>query len=317
MDCCPLLHNTMTQKTIQDGVEHPYCNPSSLITDFYSGELICSDCGLVVVERMEDQRKEWRSFAEGGSERDRVGPGISFSFNGIGLSTIIGNYRKDFAGKPFSLAMKRTIDRLRILDNRSKTRTSSDRNLYKVFYEFEKLKSKLALSDAIIDKAAYNYQKAVAKKLTRGRNVVCLAAACLYAACRECEANRTIEEISDAINAKKTNVSSYFRVIVNELGLTLPVMNPVQCIARIANNTGVSEKVKRHAIQILREAERLNLVAGKDPMGLAAAAIYVAGTDIGEYHSQKILSESARTSSVTIRNRSNDLRKLQIARDFQ
>ncbi|MBI5860337.1 MAG: transcription initiation factor IIB, partial [Nitrosarchaeum sp.] len=90
---------------------------------------------------------------------------------------------------------------------------------------------------------------------------------------------------------------------------TMPTVNLSQCVVRIANSIGASEKVKRHAIAILQKAEQINIVAGKDPMGLAAAAIYLAGIDMGEHYSHKKITAIAKITSVTIRNRSNELKR--------
>ena len=50
----------------------------------------------------------------------------------------------------------------------------------------------------------------------------------------------------------------------------MPVVDPVKCVARIASKAGLSEKTKRKALEILKEAEEGKISAGKDPMGLAS-----------------------------------------------
>lgn len=299
-----MVHDPIRKKS-----DYAYCNPCALVTDYDNGEIICSDCGLVMIERFEDQGKEWRSFAGSDSERNRVGQATSPVFGNVRLFTVIGDDKWDFSGKQLPSTMKESIHRLRVLDSRSKSHTSFEKNFCKVFYEFEKLKDKLAISDATIEKAAYLFRKAMNRKLSRGRSVLLIAASCLYISCRENETPRTLYDIADATNVKKTEVSACFRLLVNELELTLPIVNLSHCVVRIANTIGASEKVKRYAIKVLQKAEQINITAGKDPMGLAAAAIYLVGTNMGEYHSQKIISEIAKTTSVTIRNRCEDLRQ--------
>ncbi|MGQ0605518.1 MAG: transcription initiation factor IIB [Candidatus Nitrosotenuis sp.] len=281
------------------------CSP---ITDFDNGEIICSDCGLVITERLEAYDKEWRSF-DGNFERSRVGQATLPALGNMRLFTNIGNENWDFSGSPLSFVARGTMYRLRMYDSRSKNHTTINKNFYKMYCEFEKLKHKLAISDSTIEKATYLFRKAMNRKLTRGRNVLLIAASCLYAACRESNTPRTLSDIAETMNVKKTDVSACLRLIVNELGLTLPTVNLSQCVIRIANSLKVSEKVKRHAIEILQKAERINITAGKEPMGLAAAAIYLAGIHMNEHYSQKALTEIAKTTSVTIRNRSSELRQ--------
>ena len=56
------------------------------------------------------------------------------------------------------------------------------------------------------------------------------------------------------------------------------------------------------------------MTAGKDPTGLAAAAIYIAGIIEGERRTQREIAETATVTEVTVRNRYKELvRKLEIA----
>lgn len=298
----------MVYDVIGKRTDHPNCVSCSPITDSDSGEMICSDCGLVMIEKMESTDREWRSF-DGESEKSRVGQPTPNAFGSMRLFTNIGNENWDFAGKPLPFVTKGAMHRLRVFDSRSKNHTSTEKNFYKIFYEFEKLKHKLAISDAVIEKAMYLFRKTADKKLTRGRNVLLVGASCLYAACRENQTPRTLHDIASALNVKKTDISACYRILVSELELTLPIVNLSQCVMRIANNLGATEKVKRYALTVLQKAENAKITAGKDPMGLAAAIVYLAGIQMGEYYSQTDLTKIAKTTTVTIRTRSNELKK--------
>jgi transcription initiation factor TFIIB len=84
----------------------------------------------------------------------------------------------------------------------------------------------------------------------------------------------------------------------------------VKGVSRIASIAELSEKCKRKAIQILNQAKKCGIVAGKDPMGIAAAALYLACISIGETKSQKDISIASGVTEVTIRNRCSGLRKM-------
>ena len=71
----------------------------------------------------------------------------------------------------------------------------------------------------------------------------------------------------------------------------------------------MSEKTQRRAREILFRARQMGISAGKDPMGLAASALYVACTLEGEEKTQKDVAEAARVTEVTIRNRYKGLRE--------
>ncbi|MEM3487630.1 MAG: hypothetical protein QW191_05120, partial [Conexivisphaerales archaeon] len=64
----------------------------------------------------------------------------------------------------------------------------------------------------------------------------------------------------------------------------------------------------RKALDIIRRAMQSGISAGKDPMGLAAAALYVACVLEGENKTQKDIAEAAGVTEVTIRNRYKGLK---------
>ena len=88
----------------------------------------------------------------------------------------------------------------------------------------------------------------------------------------------------------------------------MPVVDSVKCVSRIASKIGISEKTKRSAMQILRTAEENKVSAGKDPMGLAAAALYLSCVKNGEDVTQRDVAEAAGVTEVTIRNRYKGLK---------
>ena len=66
---------------------------------------------------------------------------------------------------------------------------------------------------------------------------------------------------------------------------------------------------QQEAIRVLKDARKKGLVSGKDPMGLAAAALYVACVVSGEKKTQKEIAEIANVTEVTVRNRYKGLKE--------
>ena len=300
----------MLKNSMITGPKCPSCGYKKMVTDQNTGELFCGKCGFVVTDKIADTGAEWRSFSNDESNRTRVGAGTSLTMHDMGLSTIIGKANKDATGKPLSSGVKSSIERLRTWDSRSQAHSSADRNLRQALNEMDKLKDKLALTNAVVEKAAYIYRKAMERKLVRGRSIQGLVAACLYAACRNTETPRTLDDIANGINIRRKDVARCYRLIFRELDLKMPVVDPVKGVSRIASIAGLSEKSKRKAIVILNEAKKEGIVAGKDPMGIAAAALYLACISIGETKSQKDISIASGVTEVTIRNRCAGLRKM-------
>ena len=287
----------------------PRCGKGNLVTDTNTGENFCNKCGLVITDQPVDLGPEWRSFSKEEHEgRSRTGVPTSLAMHDMGLATIIGPQDRDATGKPLSASMRSTIERLRTWDSRSQVHEPVDRNFRQAFSELDRLKDKLAVGDAVIEKAAYIYRKALEKGLVRGRSISALIASALYASCRDTETPRTLKDISNSSNIKRKDIARCYRLLLRELNLKMPVVNPIKCVARIASKASLSEKTKRDASKILKTAEELKISAGKDPMGLAAAALYVACVTNGENKTQRDVAEAAGVTEVTIRNRYKGLK---------
>jgi transcription initiation factor TFIIB len=289
----------------------PRCGRTKLILDNTRGEVFCSHCGFVVREKLEEAGPEWRAFSKEEKEsRSRTGVPSSLAMHDMGLSTIIGQVDKDASGKSISSAMKTTFDRLRTWDGRSQVHEPVDRNLRQAFSELDRLADKLSVGDAVVERAAYIYRQALEKGLVRGRSISALIAASLYAACRETETPRTLKDVSAASNIKKKDIARCYRLLVRELEKRMPVADPLKTVSRIASAANLTEKTKRRALDILSRARDTLSSAGKDPMGLAAAALYVSCVLEGDNKTQKDVAEAAGVTEVTIRNRYKGLRNV-------
>jgi transcription initiation factor TFIIB len=280
-----------------------------VITDPDSGEIICSNCGMVITEKvLDDFHQEWRAFTPEESEsKARTGTPTSLSRHDRGLATIIGRSDKDAAGQKLDTDMRSTFERLRTWDSRMNLYSSTDRNLWQAFSQLNILKDKLGLSDAIVEKTAYIYRKAEEKQLTRGRTIVGMLAAALYIACREMGTPRTLKDISIRSNIKRKDIARNCRLLIRELDIKVPIVDPMKCIATIANAAEISEKTKRKAFNLMDELVKKEVPAGKHPMSLAATILYVACRKTGEYRTKVDIAKAAGVTEVTIRNRFKDL----------
>ncbi len=299
--------------TFKSNLACPRCGKNSLLTDENTGEQFCEKCGFVISEKVESSGPEWRSFQkDGGSDPARTGAPSSLTMHDMGLSTVINPQNRDATGKPLTASMKSTIERLRTWDSRSQVHQPVDRNLRQALSELNKLKDKVNVSANVLEKAAYLYRKALEKKLVRGRSISAMIAASLYAACRDTETPRTLKDITDAANVKRKDIARCYRLLHHELDLKMPVVDAIQCISRISCKLQISEKTKRYAIRVLKEAQKCKESAGKDPMGLAATALYLSCVQNGVSVTQRDLAEAADVTEVTIRNRYKGLKSAQI-----
>ena len=287
----------------------PHCGKRTLVDDAYTGELTCHNCGFVVSERAVDQGPEWRSFGdERGADRVRTGSPTSITYRDMGLSTMIGKSNRDASGRSFASPMRSAMERLRKWDNRAPAFGSTEKNLSVALRELDKMGDKLGVSQAVKERAAYIYRKALGRGLLRGRSIVGIAAASLYAAFRDTETPRTLKDIAAVENLSKKAVARDYRILLREMDLSMPVANATKNVTRIASRVGLSEKAARKAIEIVRMTEEREVSAGKSPMGLAASALYLASVIEGEVKTQKEIAEAAGVTEVTVRNRYKGLR---------
>ena len=175
--------------------------------------------------------------------------------------------------------------------------------------ELERLSSKIDISPPIKEKAALLYRKALDKGLVRGRSINAVAAAALYAACRKSGSPKTLREISKVSLVSKKDVSRCYRLLLQELDFHIPISDPMTYLSRIAEKTGISGRTQGAATAILRMARQKRVSTGKDPVGLAAAALYIACLQNSEKQTQRNIAEAAGVTEVTVRNRYKDLTK--------
>ena len=297
------------RKTVFSSSNCLRCGKNSFVTDDFKGEQFCSKCGYVISEKLDALGPEWRSFQKDGSTNPaRTGTPSSLLMHDMGLSTIINSSNKDASGKPLSIFMKKTIKRLRTWDSRSQTHEPADRNLIQALNELNRLKDKLTISSSVLEKASYIYRKALERKLVRGRSISSMIAASLYAACRDAETPRTLKDITTAANVKRKDIARCYRLLHYELELKMPIVDSTQCIARISSKLNITEKTKRDAVKILRKVQERKESAGKEPMGLAASALYLSCVKNGASITQRGVAEASGVTEVTIRNRCKELR---------
>lgn len=298
------------RKSHLDGEDHcPECGSGNMVHDEDSGEIICGNCGLVVKESLINDGPEWRAFTPGEKEsRSRVGVPLSFAVHDKGLTTVIGRIGKDAYGRSIPLNTKLQMLRLRKWQIRSRVHSSTDRNLAQAMAELDRLCDKLHIPANIKERAAVIYRKALDSGLVRGRSISAIAAASLYAACRITQTPRTLREIARQSPIEKKDIARCYRLMLKDLNLQMPKPDAQLRVPKIAAKIGVGERTQQAAVEILRRAEKIRTTAGKDPMGLAAAALYIACIMNNEKRTQKIIADAAGVTEVTIRNRYKGLK---------
>lgn len=287
------------------------CSNHSLITDNISGDVVCRNCGLVFCEKLIDHSAEWRSFTtDDYNHKTRVGAPFTMTFHDKGLSTLIDWRDKDAFGKALSPRKKAELYRLRKWNCRMQVHTSTDRNLTYAMSELNRMTSQLNCSQSIKENAAILYRKAIAKNLIRGRSIESMICACLYASFRIARIPLFIEDFLENTRMVKRDIERCYRILLKTLQIKVPNFTAKDFVSKFVNALEMNEQTGVKALEILKGLKSVGYISGKDPTGLAAAAIYIAGLMTGDKRTQKCIAQVAKVTEVTVRNRYKDLNTL-------
>jgi len=272
------------------------------------GETVCVDCGLVVSEDSIDRGPEWRAFdAAEKDQKSRVGAPTTNMMHDKGLSTNIGWQDKDAYGRALSSRQRQKMQRLRTWNERFRTRDSKERNLKQALGEIDRMASALGLPKEVRETASTIYRRALEEDLLPGRSIEGVATASLYAAARQMQTPRSLDEVATVSRIDDMEFKRTYRYIVRELGLEVKPANPERYVPRFVSELDLSDAVERRARELLRNAGEQGITSGKSPVGLAAAAIYAGALLSNQKVTQSEVSDVTDVSEVTIRNRYQEL----------
>lgn len=289
------------------------CKSNLTVFDAEVGEIVCSNCGMVIYDNMQSLEAEWRVHkVEDIKLKERTGMPTSLAIHDMGLSTLISTLNVDANGTALTQEQINKVKTMRRWNRISTFNNKrSARNLNNAFEIMSRIKDKLSLTDAAIEKAAYYYRKALDKNLIKGRSIEGMVVASVYVACRELSVPRTLDEISTVINSDLTFVSRCYRLLVRHLKLqSLPTVHISSYLSKIASKAGISERTYRRALEMLAIVNEDHIAIGKHPNALAVAVLYAACILEGERITQEQMAVAANTSMVTLRKRFADIKMI-------
>jgi len=287
--------------------ECPECG-GRLDADTEHGETVCSECGLVVEEDEIDRGPEWRAFNPSEKdEKSRVGAPTTNMMHDKGLSTNIGWQNKDAYGNSLSSNQRQKMQRLRTWNERFRTRDSKERNLKQALGEIDRMASALGLPKTVRETSSVIYRRALEENLLPGRSIEGVATASLYAAARQANTPRSLDEMTAVSRVDKMELTRTYRYVVRELNLEIRPADPESYLPRFVSDLDLTDDTERRARELIESARDQGILSGKSPVGLAAAAVYAAALLTNEKVTQSEVSDVASISEVTIRNRYKEL----------
>ena len=277
----------------------PDCGSSAISEQYRDGNVVCTNCGLVLDKIIETSSAPAYNNEEG--NRIRSGPPISNLRADYGLSTDISTISRDAFGGRLSSITRQKMRRLRWVNSR--TSKSEIRNLRTALRELKRLSATLHLPSETQSTASFYYRQALKNKLIRGRSINSMIAAAVYLAARKHNYAIVLKDLEEGSSVDKKIIARCMRVYMMELKIKPKITSAVDMIPRLTSKLELTQETENEARNILAEARRGKLDVGKSPMSIAAAAIYLACLRTGERRTQQMVADAAMTTPVTLRNR--------------
>lgn len=320
----------------------PECqNPTpNLEEDFAAGDVICRDCGSVLLDRLIDTRSEWRTFSnDGGSHDDpsRVGGPTDMLIAEIEGEVTVESTM--ISSKDGGTGLSRDLNRIQ---QRASSR-AGERSLLNAFKSITVMCERIGLSKLISDRAKALFKRVDDEKLLKGKSTDGIIAACIYIACRQEKVPRTFREISTLTLVPKRDVGRCYKAIVSGLypqnqeldtgpslpSLSLPslesntpfsvsqerkidpnigTVSTQDFMARFCSYLNLNMEVQKAAIALCIKAQHLQCIAGKSPISIAAACIYMITQLYPQYRkAQKDIAYVSGVSETTVKNTYKEL----------
>jgi len=204
------------------------------------------------------------------------------------------------------------------------TSRPSDRNLVEAFKSISTKCERIGLPKLITDRAKQFYKTSEDLKTSKGKALEGMVAACIYLACRIERVPRTFREISALTRISKKDIGRCYKLLVplvvpktggqqalSNIDPSIETVSPSsthEFLARFCSYLNLNLEVQKAATTLCHRASKLESVAGKSPISIAAACIYMISQLYPQYRKQqKDIAFVAGVSEVTIRNTYKDL----------
>ena len=276
------------------------CGAVNWNLDISRGEITCGDCGLVVEENVPDPGAEWTN-RDNGEDRSRVGRPMTYTLADKGLNTTIDvrDLNTGIASRHgMSSQARRDWRRRRVIDERSKTRKSRERNLVKA-NQF--IRDRSGLPPTLQEEAARLYRRLSGEGFVTGRSIAGVTAACTYLVARQEELPRQIPDIAGAFDITEKDLSRLIRQVSRRLNMH-KITGPDEYFDKFISDLGLEPSIRTPLDELWSTIKPHDDVwQGKKPMGVAAALIYKASNETGSPRTQSEVCAVANVSEVTLR----------------
>ena len=178
-----------------------------------------------------------------------------------------------------------------------------------VLKEVDDIAARLALPPEVKKRADAICNKAIASGLDRVNAPPLLAAASLYVGCRETRRPVTLRDLGEASGSDAREVGKCYASLLDRMRISRPDLNGKGYAWLITLKRPVSERALKLSQETIRFATIKGL-GGRNPMTLAAAALYLACCNLGEMVTQSEVAEAAGVGEESVRECCKAIRML-------
>ncbi|KAJ5918500.1 hypothetical protein N7454_000132 [Penicillium verhagenii] len=276
-----------------------------------SHETVCGSCGLVLADREIDMHSEWRTFSNDDQNNDdpsRVGDAPNSLLNGAQLETTIA-----------SGATGRSRDLYRAQNKQSNEK--SNKALLAAYKEIGALCDGFNIQKNVADTAKYLFKVVDDAKAFKGKSQEVIIAGCIFIACRQCKVPRTFTEIFAVTKVTRKEIGRIYKSLEKFFTTQNIERNkasggagdstdnytattstkPSDLCNRFCNLLDLPYSVTSVSASLSDRVTAMGDLAGRSPLSIVAACIYMASYLMGHSKSAKEISLVAHVSDGTIR----------------
>ncbi|KAI9310980.1 cyclin-like protein [Dichotomocladium elegans] len=238
--------------------------PPNLMDEYANGDVVCGDCGLVLMDRIVDTRSEWRTFSNDEQEDpSRVGAAADPLLSVNQLDTLISQYDEG------------TDDARNLRKAHAQATTDKKiRDLESVYSKISAFCNAIALPKTVSDSAKQVYKCAKDDKVLHGKPIDTVVAACLFVGCRQENVTRTYREIAAITHVNAREIGRCQRALQKALNMPTSSAHPANLIPRFCSYLALPAYVQKAIIMLINSVVEHGILAGKSPLTTAAACIF-------------------------------------------
>lgn len=177
----------------------------------------------------------------------------------------------------------------------------SERSLVQAYKEIQAMCDAISLSKLVCDTAKQLYKRAEDERLLRGKSNDAIIAACILIASRQEKVARTYREIFALTRVPKKEIGRCANILKAKFQTSSSVTSSEDLMYRFCSNLNLPNYIQKAGVDLVLKAKEVGTLAGKSPISVAAACIYLVSYLFKHPRTTKDIANVAGVSEATIK----------------